>query len=63
MGTKIDRRAHMAALSHLLKVGKQVEEVMEETGSPHLLPLPTSRERKLAAFNSTLAPGPHHKLY
>lgn len=44
MGTKIDGRAHLAALSHLLKDGKQVEEIMEETGGPHLLTLPTARE-------------------
>lgn len=62
MGTKIDGRAHMAALSHLLKVGKQVEEIMEETGSPHLLSLPTARERK-RCIQQHAGTGPHHKLY
>lgn len=49
----------MAALSHVLKVGEQVEEIMEDqkekTGSSHLLTLSISREEKVATFNRTLA--------
>lgn len=60
----------MAALSHILKVGEQVEEIMEDqkekTGSSHLLALSISREEKVATFNRTLAtwtlvPSHHHQ--
>lgn len=56
---KTEESTPMVAPLTSLKAGKHVEEIMQgqmkEAGSPHLLPLSTSTEGKVAAFASTLA--------